>query len=73
MKSTRIIGQNFTVGDVIFGEGEMGYIARKIASKDELKFKIRLTSQTECLILNCSGAELYEYVEEGVWKCRSPW
>ena len=68
-----MIGQVFNIGDLVFGDGEMGYIARKIISNEKLIFKIRLTSQTECLILVCSGDELIKHLKEGVWTCRSGW
>tara|TARA_R110000824_G_scaffold244248_2_gene432990 strand:+ start:257 stop:502 length:246 start_codon:yes stop_codon:yes gene_type:complete len=67
LKKNIIPGQNLYVGDILFGEGEVGYIARKIFSKGSYKFHVRLTSQMDTIILKCTGNEIMFYFKSGVW------
>ena len=69
-KIIKPLGGFINVGDLVFGEGEVGYITRKQFSKSTYSylFEVRLTSQIEILLLQCTAAEIINYIKTGVWK-----
>ena len=62
------LGYNLNVGDLIFGEGEIGFIRRKFCTKYGYMFELRITSLTEILVMQFSSKDFFRNVKSGIWK-----
>jgi|18_taG_2_1085343.scaffolds.fasta_scaffold113700_2 hypothetical protein len=60
-------GTNIYPGDLFFASKRIGYVIRKIKSRDRFYFQIRWTGTTEHLVDEFSALEIREKIEAGDW------